>query len=55
MFYTLLFLFLFLQYLIIIINIIFEDTTKKELKTDIIPFIGIFIRIIKQINKLPKE
>ena len=46
---------LFGQYLIVILDIIFENTTKKELKTDIIPFVGIFIKVIKQINKLPEK
>ena len=52
---VILLLILFLQYLLIIVNIIFEDTTKKELRTDIIPFVGIFIKLKKLIDRLPKE
>ena len=55
MLYALLFTILAIQYTLIIMNIIFKDTTKKDLKTESIPLLGIFIKFKKEIDKLPKE
>ena len=51
---VLLLLLLFIQYLLVVMDIAFEQTTKTRVKKDIIPFYGIYTRILRTINKLPK-
>lgn len=51
---VLLVLVLFIQYLLVFMDIVFEQTTKARVKKDIIPFYGIYTRFLRILDKLPK-
>ena len=50
----LLFLILFIQYILVSMDVIFAETTKTRLKRDIIPFYGLYVKLMRVIDKLPK-
>ena len=50
----LLLLLLLMQYLLVFADIAFEETSRSKLKKDIIPFYGLYVKILRKWYKLPK-
>lgn len=50
----LLLLLLLMQYLLVFADIAFEETSRTNLKRDLIPFYGLYKKLLRQWYKLPK-
>ena len=50
----LLILLLLIQYFLVFIEILTEEVTRTNLKKDLIPFYGLYKRLLRQWYKLPK-
>ena len=45
---------LLIQYLLVFTDIVREETSRSKLKKDLIPFYGLYKRILRQWYKLPE-
>lgn len=50
----LLLLLLVIQYLLVFADIVFEETSRTKLKKDLVPFYGLYKRLLRKWYKLPK-
>lgn len=51
---SLLLILLLIQYLIVFTDIVCEETSRSKLKKDLIPFYGLYKKLLRQWYKLPK-
>lgn len=45
---------LLIQYLLVFIDIVHEEATRTNLKKDLIPFYGLYIKLLRVWYKIPK-
>ena len=45
---------LLIQYLLVFADIVFEETSRSKLKKDLIPFYGLYIKLLRVWYKIPK-